>query len=126
MTPAAGATLVVDIFPGIHSGRPSPEYDTSSATPFLDTLNPVELDGLIYLNGNNGVSGRELMSFDPSNAASSIRLVADINEGPGNGYPMNMIAVDGKLYFMINTFMGSDEPWFRGVDELWVFDPSCL
>ncbi len=124
--PTAGAALATDIFPGAQSGRPSPEYQFADTGSFWNALTPTELDGVLYLNGNDGVSGFELMAFDPAAVANNTRLVADSNVGPDDGDPMNLTAVNGKLYFMANDDT-NDESFFRGLrdDELWMYDPAC-
>ncbi|NND89765.1 MAG: hypothetical protein HKN42_02790, partial [Granulosicoccus sp.] len=123
--PDAGAVIATDIFPGAQSGRPSPEFQFEPGG-FWNALTPAELDGVLYLNGDNGVSGFELMQYDPNHASVSTRLVADINVGPGDGEPSNLTALNGKLYFMANDDT-ENESEFMGKrdDELWIFDPTC-
>ena len=85
------------------------------------------IDGKLYFAGENEENGLELWVYDPestnvynsedpTNTSNNPRMIADIWPGSDSGFPYNLTAMAGKLYFSAEN--GED-----GV-ELWVYDPS--
>lgn len=93
-TEAAGASMVHDLYPGLHSSSPG-----SFAI----------LDGVLYFGATNG--SRDLWSYDDVHAPS---LVADFAYRGAS--PHKLIAWDGALYF-------SNQDGEHG-HELWTWDAA--
>ena len=111
--PAVGVTLAFDIDPGIGSGRDS----VDDFIPADFNLAMVELDGKLYLNGQNGVEGHELMVLTDTNNTIEVALAADINPGEADGFPVHLVTLNDKLYFRADDGVHGQ--------ELWEFDPAC-
>jgi ELWxxDGT repeat protein len=96
---AAGTALVKDINPGV--GSATVEY-------------PVNVNGTLFFEANNGVSGFEL--WKSNGAASGTLLVKDINPGstmgtPNNSFPHNLTNVNGTLFFSADNALTGNELW---------------
>ncbi|MEM1055943.1 MAG: hypothetical protein AAGI52_10490 [Bacteroidota bacterium] len=106
-------------FGGVELWRYFPSTDIAEGVTNLraQSLKPngmVELDGLLYFNGNNDANGRELWRFDP--ATDEAEVVADIAPGPDPGDPTDLVVFDGDLYFQALTV--------ENLKELWRYDPE--
>jgi ELWxxDGT repeat protein len=111
--PGAGVTLAFDIDPGTGSGRDS----VDDFIPADFSLAMVELDGSLYLNGQNGLKGHELMVLTDTDSTIEVALAVDINPGEADGFPVHMVTLDNKLYFRADDGVHGQ--------ELWEFDPAC-
>lgn len=70
--------------------------------------NFVTLDGRAYFRADDGTHGTELWTTDGTTAGT--QMVLDLNPGAVNGFPGNLTAANGQLYFYgFNTsdFLGS-------------------
>jgi hypothetical protein len=74
--------LVKDIRPGVES---------SDAAEFT------VLDGVVYFRANDGAHGFELWRTDGTTVGT--QLVIDLNPGTPNGFPANLAAANGHLFF---------------------------
>ena len=99
-------TLTNDINPGTADGDPSGFQ---------------ELNGKLYFNTGDGVNGRELWSYNPSDNTS--QMVFNIGPGATSGLSSNFsyndyysYVLNGKLYFSANDQSNGA--------ELWVYDGS--
>src|SRR5690606_3938690 len=92
--------VVKDLYPGIKGGFTN-----------LQGHNMVELNGILYFEGNNGITGEELYRFD----GNSISLEKDINPGKDGSFPYSITELNGKLYF------SAFKPGYGG--ELCMYDP---
>jgi ELWxxDGT repeat protein len=112
--PAEGVTLAVDLNPGTGAGRES----LDDRFPLDFNLAMVELDDKLYLNGNNGVAGFELIAFSDAGPMVDAVLAADINPGTDESFPVHLVALSNKLYFRANDGVHGQ--------ELWEYDPACF
>ena len=93
------ATLVAVINPG--SGSSNPAYLTA-------------LNGKLYFEGNNGVTGDELWVYDP--VVGTANQVQKIQPGSTGSAPAWLTAFNGDLYFQASDGV-------TGV-QLWTYNPS--
>jgi ELWxxDGT repeat protein len=91
---AAGTVLVTDINPGIAGSYPM----------FLTNVN-----GTLFFDATNGVSGREL--WKSNGTAAGTVLVKDINPGSASSYPTSLTNVNGTLFFAANNGVSTNELW---------------
>jgi ELWxxDGT repeat protein len=94
----------------------NPTPDPGNGDTFLMDSSPGHLtvfDGLLYFSADDGVHGRELWSFDGTNA----RLVLDLNSGPYGSEVSELTVYRGTLYF------SADDGYLPGLSSL---DPQVF
>ena len=97
----AGTVLVADIRTG--------QYATTNAPRGSEPRDLTFMNGVLFFTADNGIHGREL--WRTNGTADGAILVNDLNAGSKGSDPVNLSAVDGKLYFSAATAIGK---------ELWV------
>jgi ELWxxDGT repeat protein len=89
--------------------------------PGVETSDPEvfrTLDGVAYFRATDGVHGFELWRSDGTEAGT--QMVTDLNPGEVNGFPDNITAVNGRLYFN-----GFNTPDFTG-SKVWQSDGTTV
>ena len=97
-------------------GEKAEEVANINRNPPLPGVDPVHhsfpadltvLDGVLYFSADDGVHGRELWSFDGTEAA----LVADIDPGRYGSEPSGLLSWNGALWFAADEGVAGSELW---------------
>ncbi len=96
---SAATVLVSDINSGAASSGPHDLYAFSALTP---------TDNRLFFGADNGASGDELYSVNPSNV---LTLVKDINPGSGSSNPQTFFTFNNKVYFVADDGVHGLELW---------------
>jgi ELWxxDGT repeat protein len=95
---AAGTTLVKDINP-----------NNGSPTPSSDPLYLTNVNGQLFFQATNGVSGKEL--WTSNGTAAGTALVLDISPGSTGSYLNYLVNANGTLFFRATDGTHGAEPW---------------
>lgn len=104
---AQSPEIVKDIWPGYGNGYADSE------------TNGVEVGGIYYFGGNDGVHGVELWRSDGTEMGTY--MVKDINPGAGSSVPSPLYKLGNKVYFFADDGEHGDEPWVSDGTELGTF-----
>ncbi|MEZ4954370.1 MAG: T9SS type A sorting domain-containing protein [Saprospiraceae bacterium] len=77
------------------------EKDFNHAPGMSDFREWVEIDSKMYFSANDGLFGYELWEFDP--ATEEARRLTNIRRLGGSSNPENIVAYDGKVFFVAET-----------------------
>jgi ELWxxDGT repeat protein len=94
-----GATLVKDIRTGVGGSLNRNANQPSFA----------EVNGVLYFNANDGLTGGELWRSDGTTEGT--RFVKDIHSGPSSSTPRYLTNVNGTLFFVAVTSANGLELW---------------
>jgi uncharacterized delta-60 repeat protein len=87
---------------------PTRLFSSNSSDPNFRVSNLTNINGNLYVNITDSISGHELWKIETNN---SFTRISDINPGVKSANPANLTYANGKLYFVADNGIDSDEIW---------------